>query len=585
MNHFALWHRVQAVPSNLSDKMNRNIKTQFNLIIGLISLLAVFLIIQGIVQIRISNEGRTSSEILLERGIPANDLLMGLQDQVLNMRISAMGVVFGTDVDAINAKNAERLSFAQKAREQLKHMRELDMSADGVSETISSLEAEIISFGEAMDQVKTHLDTDDFMEAAEIFDSQLPPINERVSTELASLKSGLTTMTVQLGKANRDASIRGNKYTRLFSLGTISLALILAGFCFHLSRRITSSLVNIISELSDCSSLFKNSADAITTSSQQLSEGANNQAATLEETSASVEEMSSLIQHNAGVARDTNSEARDTNQAAVNGVKMMGDLKNGVEQVSFSAKEMEDAIQEIKKSSDSISKIIQTIDEIAFQTNILALNAAVEAARAGEAGAGFAVVADEVRSLAKRAADAARETASMIEVSIERSDKGVQVNAQVNQHLKVVLERGIEVEASLSNIVDMAGKTTESMNNLEASAKEQAEGIAQINTSTVQVNDVTQQNAAGAEEAASMSVEMNTQADQLIKIVDNLSSLVEAKQKTLNVGADNRNAERAMRKGYTTETLLPQGAVRRGSSLVSSSSNRSEMFPADFARK
>ncbi|MEX0320686.1 MAG: methyl-accepting chemotaxis protein [Puniceicoccaceae bacterium] len=517
--------------------MNRNIKTQFNLIIGLISLLAVFLIVQGIVQIGVSKEGRVANEILLDRGIPANDLMIGVQDQVLNMRISAMGVVFGTDPAAIDAKNQERTVSAQKALQQLADISALELDADGITETISSLEAGVVDFGKAMDKVKAHLDTDDFMAAADVFDKDLPPVNERIATDLSDLKAELTAMTVQLGEANREASIKGNRYIWLFSLGTIGLAVILAGYCWHLSRKITTSLVNTISELSETSKLFKDSADAITSSSQQLSDGANNQAATLEETSASVEEMSSLIQHNAEVARNTNREAKDTNQAAVNGVEMMGDLKNGVEQVSSSAKEMEDAIHEIKKSSDSISKIIQTIDEIAFQTNILALNAAVEAARAGEAGAGFAVVADEVRSLARRAADAARETASMIEVSIERSNRGVQVNEQVNQHLSVVLERGEEVEASLTNIVNMAGMTSESMHNLEASAKEQADGIAQINTSTAQVNDVTQQNAASAEEAASMSVEMNKQADNLILIVDDLSSLVDSRKKADKVAA------------------------------------------------
>lgn len=517
--------------------MNRNIKTQFNLIIGLISLLAVFLIVQGVVQIGVSKEGRTASEILLDRGIPANDLMIGVQDQVLNMRISAMGVVFGTDPAAIDAKNEERTVSAQKTLQQLADISALELETEGISATISSLETGIVDFGKAMDKVKAHLDTDDFMAAADVFDKDLPPVNERIAGDLSDLKAELTAMTVELGEANREASIRGNHYTWLFSLGTIGLAVILAGYCWHLSRKITTSLVKTISELSETSKLFKDSADAITSSSQQLSDGANNQAATLEETSASVEEMSSLIQHNAEVARNTNREAKDTNQAAVNGVEMMGDLKNGVEQVSSSAKEMEDAIHEIKKSSDSISKIIQTIDEIAFQTNILALNAAVEAARAGEAGAGFAVVADEVRSLARRAADAARETASMIEVSIERSNRGVQVNEQVNQHLSVVLERGEEVEASLSNIVSMAGKTSESMHNLEASAKEQADGIAQINTSTAQVNDVTQQNAAGAEEAASMSVEMNKQADNLILIVDSLSSLVDSRKKADKVVA------------------------------------------------
>ena len=155
---------------------------------------------------------------------------------------------------------------------------------------------------------------------------------------------------------------------------------------------------------------MNNSSATITASSQSLAEGASEQAASLEETSASLEEMSSMTRHNAENAQKANELAKQARSAADKGVADM--------------QAMNAAMEAIKNSSDDIAKIIKTIDEIAFQTNILALNAAVEAARAGEAGMGFAVVADEVRNLAQRSAQAAKETAGQIEGAISQDGAG-----------------------------------------------------------------------------------------------------------------------------------------------------------------
>lgn len=183
-------------------------------------------------------------------------------------------------------------------------------------------------------------------------------------------------------------------------------------------------------------------------------------------------------------------------------------------------------MQAIKQSSGSISQIIKTIDEIAFQTNILALNAAVEAARAGEAGAGFAVVADEVRSLAQRAAGAAKETAAMIEDSVQRSDRGARVNQTVIQNLQTVIEKANEAEEGLKLIRSSVGDVSVAMDELETSVTEQQTGIEQINTTVNQINLVTQSNAANAEETASASEEITVHARNMLAIVDSLRSLI-----------------------------------------------------------
>ena len=232
--------------------------------------------------------------------------------------------------------------------------------------------------------------------------------------------------------------------------------------------------------------------------SRSLAEGASEQAASLEETSASLEEMSGVTQRNAEHAQKANGFAGDARRAAENGA-------TGVAAMS-------EAMKGIKAAADDTSKIIKTIDEIAFQTNILALNAAVEAARAGEAGMGFAVVADEVRSLAQRSATAAKETAVMIERALTKTGEGVQLSGQLS--------------VSLAQIVEAVRKVDELVAEITTASKEQSEGIRQINSAIANMDQVTQTNAASSEETASAAEELRAQAKVLDDAINELSGLV-----------------------------------------------------------
>jgi methyl-accepting chemotaxis protein/methyl-accepting chemotaxis protein-1 (serine sensor receptor) len=192
----------------------------------------------------------------------------------------------------------------------------------------------------------------------------------------------------------------------------------------------------------------------------------------------------------------------------------MNTVSQRVAEANRTLADMMTSMEEIGASSGKISRIIKVIDEIAFQTNILALNAAVEAARAGEAGMGFAVVAEEVRNLAQRSAQAAKDTTSLIEESILKSTEGSKKLGQV--------------VSSIRGITEGAGKAKTLVDEVEASSREQAQGIEQISKAVAQMDQVTQKTAASAEESASASEELNAQSQALMAVVDQLKALVGA---------------------------------------------------------
>ncbi|MEN6338149.1 MAG: Cache 3/Cache 2 fusion domain-containing protein, partial [Phycisphaerales bacterium] len=267
---------------------------------------------------------------------------------------------------------------------------------------------------------------------------------------------------------------------------------------FFTARSITGKIQRVVTDLASGAEQVASAAGQVSSASQSLAEGATEQAAGLQETSSSLEQMASMTKNNAENAQQANTLSTDARKSASTGADAMS--------------RMNAAIQQIQKSSDETANISKVIDEIAFQTNLLALNAAVEAARAGEAGKGFAVVAEEVRNLAMRSAEAAKNTANMIQESVKNSKNGVNIAGEVTKILE--------------EIVRSIGKTTDLVSEIASASKEQSQGIDQVNTAVAQMDKVTQQNAAGAEESASASEQLTAQAEAMNDMVNQLAILV-----------------------------------------------------------
>jgi len=281
-------------------------------------------------------------------------------------------------------------------------------------------------------------------------------------------------------------------------IGTILAILLGFVFAFLITRAVTRPLNIIIRGMSEGADQVASASGQVSSSSQSMAEGASEQAASIEETSSSMEEMSSMTRKNAENANLADTFMKETNQIVSNANRSMDQLIH--------------SMKDITNASEETSKIIKTIDEIAFQTNLLALNAAVEAARAGEAGAGFAVVADEVRSLAMRASQAAKNTALLIEGTVKKVNEGSNLVATTNEAFSQVAESSFKVGNIVSEIAE--------------ASKEQSNGIEQVNMAITEMDKVVQQNAANAEESAAASEEMNAQAEQLKDYVRDLVMLV-----------------------------------------------------------
>ena len=400
-------------------------------------------------------------------------------------------IAFTYAKDTARAAAAESLfeSARQRFTQALADVRPLLATTRG-RETVSRMEAEFDSWLASYAELKRLAESGDADGAVRQYDSNVYTHLEAVGADCGEL----TRIADEMLRQNQQQAQEAVSSVCWQLLLLMAFAAVAVALAVWMVRGASGDIRRIAAEMIEGSRQVATAAGQVASASQSLAQGTSEQAATLQETSASANEITSITRKNA------------ENTRAVAGV--MAETAQRVDGANLSLEEMIRSMKEINGSSEKISKIIRVIDEIAFQTNILALNAAVEAARAGEAGMGFAVVADEVRNLAHRSAQAAKDTAALIEESIAKSNEGGRKLDQVVKSIQQITASANQVK-TLIDEVDMGSQA-------------QARGIERISMAVGQMEKVTQRNAASAEESAAASEEMAAQARSLEQTVQRL---------------------------------------------------------------
>jgi methyl-accepting chemotaxis protein len=399
-----------------------------------------------------------------------------------------------------------------------------------------------------LDEWKTlHAEIVEAADAARVADA-LEMLRTRATPLFRSAEESAQAIANQMFKATDDAtSSLSQSRSRTFTAIVIAIALLVGALVAWLVRAINASLRGMSRELGEGGQMVVEASSQMSASAQSMSQGAAEQAASLEETSASMEEIAAM----------TRTNADNSQQAAT----LMAEAARVLEQSNRSFSDMVGAMDSIKESSNRVSKIIKTIDEIAFQTNILALNAAVEAARAGDAGMGFAVVADEVRNLAQRSAQAARDTTALIEGAIASSSDGSARVTQAAESFTAITERVIAVKRLVDSVSVASG--------------EQAHGIEQVLQSIRQMEKVTQTTAATAEESAAASEQLSAQAGVTMRLVERLETMVGHDRGAATSDAPLQRPEPA--RASTRLAVVQPPRVKRRPMVA----DESRVFPAD----
>jgi len=381
----------------------------------------------------------------------------------------------------------------QRLQDAVAELRQLSDSTDGEG-LLPRIEQQAGLVRQAQEELRQAMASQQLDSALSIFSQKLQPRLEEIGRESSQLVDQQNKDLAATAEASANKAAR----TRNLTVGIALLALIVGCGVLWIVHGANLSLQHLAARMSESADKVATAAGQVSGAGRSLAQGASEQAASLEQTSASTEEIASITRQNAD----------HTMQVA----GLMQQSERGASEVHQTLDRMVEKMKEIDASSNKIARIIKVIDEIAFQTNILALNAAVEAARAGEAGLGFAVVADEVRNLAQRCAQAARDTASLIEESIATSHDG---NARLDQ-----------MAGAVRAMTDNSVRVKSLVDEVSLGSQEQSRGMDQISRAVLQMERVTQKNASCAEESASAGAELTNHAQTLHTLVHEMREMV-----------------------------------------------------------
>ncbi len=449
-----------------------------------------------------TRQGGRQTETLTGQFLPGLVSLARLQQAALNLKSVTLQFALARDDAGMNAQKEAFQKEIASVNTSIEELRAL-ANDEQTAAFIGHLATDLVAYREVGERFQAELRGGDFEKAMATLDQQVAAAQAKVEQDLAKISEQYFTLSQGSGTATLDVM---GKIERVSLTGSIILAG-LTVLCLIVTVGATRVIARRLRETNDAlrssTGIVQDNAGLVASSSHSLAEGSSAQAAALEETSASLEELNSMTKRNAESAQQAKQAATQARTSADEGFEHM--------------KAMNTAMSAIKASSDDIAKIIKTIDEIAFQTNILALNAAVEAARAGEAGMGFAVVAEEVRALAQRSATAAKETANKIEDSVSKSQQGAQLSGKVATSFETIQQQ-------IRNLDTLVGE-------IATASNEQNQGIGQVTNAVSQMDQITQTNAGSAEETAAASQELNNQASVLSDAVTNLQTLLGEKTK------------------------------------------------------
>ncbi len=461
-----------------------------------VGLLAAMLVLTGSASVAILASMKEQLDIATHRTGREIDLALRLQMNAKTMRSEQRHVLLA----GFN-KDEQMLRDAQRAIDgvltlQDRHIRDMESLLESASHpsNLMAIATATHEWQQVNDEVVRSMAAGRMQDAVTLARTRGNALVDAIDHESDDLLSQLVNRTNDAVIDQETAYVRARWGLLALIVGTTAVA----GLVLVVVRGATRQLRRSAADMRDGAEHVASAAAQVSTSAQALSLGASEQAASLEETSASMEQMAAM----------TSRTAANSQQVA----DVMAEVDATVTRSNAALTSMVSSMAAIEDSSHRVGKIIKTIDEIAFQTNILALNAAVEAARAGEAGMGFAVVADEVRNLAQRSAQAAKDTASLVEASLATSGEGAKNVAQVAQ----------SIQAITSGVSRVKGLVEE----VSAASHEQSQGIQQVSQAIARMERVTHNTAATAEENAAASEELSAQAEVSMSIVHQLQAMV-----------------------------------------------------------